>query len=546
MPFEIGQIAADYEILGLLGKGGMGRVYRVRNVISNRVEAMKVLLADISAEADLGDRFIGEIRTLARLDHPNIAKFHTAFKFENQLVMLMELVEGSTLGERAKEGPVPLDELLSYTTQTLAALSYAHQNGVIHRDIKPSNIMVTPHGVVKLMDFGIAKSTFEPLLTRPGTTMGSMLYMSPEQVRGTTVDARSDIYSVGVLLYELTAGRRPFEAENTYAILEAQLNTTPRPPLELNPALPKPLNEIIMTALAKEPMQRFQTADAFRNALESVRGRAAAPQARAQASGQTVTQPMPPPGVPPAASPRRRGLWMALGAVACVCVIAGGAVLLPHFWKSSAREGSAPAAKPDAPAQALSTSASQPAAMNPEPAANSGPATANSASVTQPVTSSPERAPTHVPRSSPGPEQKRVARVSQEARVPGSGAVQGAYPQISSAPPSPPPAQQAQPQAQPAALPAGPSQADLDKASEDLMKLHARADAVKDSLDRLRGQNAASGLGVRQDIVASASRMESYLQAADRALQSNTLDSARKDMTRAEEELNKLEAFFGR
>jgi serine/threonine-protein kinase len=546
MPFEIGQIAADYEILGLLGKGGMGRVYRVRNVISNRVEAMKVLLADISAEADLGDRFIGEIRTLARLDHPNIAKFHTAFKFENQLVMLMELVEGSTLGERAKEGPVPLDELLSYTTQTLAALSYAHQNGVIHRDIKPSNIMVTPHGVVKLMDFGIAKSTFEPLLTRPGTTMGSMLYMSPEQVRGTTVDARSDIYSVGVLLYELTAGRRPFEAENTYAILEAQLNTTPRPPLELNPALPKPLNDIIMTALAKEPMQRFQTADAFRNALESVRGRAAAPQAKAQPSGQTVTQPIPPPGIPPAASPRRRGLWMALGAVACVCVIAGGAVLLPHFWKSSAHEGSAPAAKPDAPAQALSTSASQQAAMNPEPAANSRPATANSASVTQPATPSPEPAPTQVPRSSPGPEQKRVARVSQEARVPGSGAVQGAYPQISSAPPSSPPAQQAQPQAQPAALPAGPSQADLDKASEDLMKLHARADAVKDSLDRLRGQNAASGLGVRQDIVASASRMESYLQAADRALQSNTLDSARKDMTRAEEELNKLEAFFGR
>ena len=546
MPFEIGQIAADYEILGLLGKGGMGRVYRVRNVISNRVEAMKVLLADISAEADLGDRFIGEIRTLARLDHPNIAKFHTAFKFENQLVMLMELVEGSTLGERAKEGPVPLDELLSYTTQTLAALSYAHQNGVIHRDIKPSNIMVTPHGVVKLMDFGIAKSTFEPLLTRPGTTMGSMLYMSPEQVRGTTVDARSDIYSVGVLLYELTAGRRPFEAENTYAILEAQLNTTPRPPLELNPALPKPLNDIIMTALAKEPMQRFQTADAFRNALESVRGRAAAPQAKAQPSGQTVTQPMPPPGVQPAAAPRRSGLWMALGAVACVCVIAGGAVLLPHFWKSSAHEGSAPAAKPDAPAQALSTSASQQAAINPEPAANSGPATANSASVTQPVTSSPEPAPTQVPRSSPGPEQKRVARVSQEARVPGSGAVQGAYPQISSAPPSSPPAQQPQPQAQPAAVPAGPSQADLDKASEDLMKLHARADAVKDSLDRLRGQNAASGLGVRQDIVASASRMESYLQAADRALQSNTLDSARKDMTRAEEELNKLEAFFGR
>src|SRR6185437_10134606 len=289
MAFEVGQIAADYEIQGLLGKGGMGRVYRVRNVISNRVEAMKVLLADVAAEAELGDRFIGEIRTLARLDHPNIAKFHTAFKFENQLVMLMELVEGFTLSDRGKEGPVPLDEILSYASQTLSALSYAHQNGVIHRDIKPSNIMVTPHGVVKLMDFGIAKSTFEPLLTRPGTTMGSMLYMSPEQVRGMTVDARSDIYSVGVLLYELTAGRRPFEAENTYAILEAQLNATPQAPIELNQALPKPLNDIIMTALAKEPMQRFQTAEAFRNALESIRGRA--PAAQAGSPSKLVTQP---------------------------------------------------------------------------------------------------------------------------------------------------------------------------------------------------------------------------------------------------------------
>src|SRR5947209_8631875 len=173
MPFEVGQIASDYEILGLLGKGGMGRVYRVRNVISNRVEAMKVLLADVAAEGQLGDRFIGEIRTLARLDHPNIAKFHTAFKYENQLVMVMEFVEGFTLSDRAKDGPIPLDEVLSYVTQTLAALSYAHQSGVIHRDIKPSNIMVTPHGVVKLMDFGIAKSTVDASLTRPGTTMGS-------------------------------------------------------------------------------------------------------------------------------------------------------------------------------------------------------------------------------------------------------------------------------------------------------------------------------------------------------------------------------------
>jgi serine/threonine-protein kinase len=539
MPFEVGQVAADYEILGILGKGGMGRVYRVRNVISNRVEAMKVLLADVAAEADLGDRFIGEIRTLARLDHPNIAKFHTAFKFENQLVMLMELVEGFTLSERGKQEPLPLNEVLSYATQTLAALSYAHQNGVIHRDIKPSNIMVTPHGVVKLMDFGIAKSTFEPLLTRPGTTMGSMLYMSPEQVRGMTVDARSDIYSVGVLLYELTSGRRPFEADNTYAILEAQLNATPQAPIELNPALPKPLNDIIMTALAKEPMQRFQTADAFRNALESIRERPAA--VRQPTPSKAVTQPMPLPAAQSGAPPRKRGLWMALGAVACVCVLAGGAYLLPHFWKSSAGGAMAPVAKSEPATQPVASPASQPAVnATPDtaaPAPNTGPVSTPAAtSITQPANAPSTVEPSHKAVRQLRAEKSRVGEPVSTSAVTVPVPVQQQQVQP-----------QAQPQAQPAAVtPPGPSQADLDKASEDLMKLHARADAVKDSLDRLRGQNAASGLGLRQDIVASASRMDSYLQAADRALQSNTLDSARKDMNHAEEEINKLEAFFGR
>ena len=539
MPFEVGQVAADYEILGLLGKGGMGRVYRVRNVISNRVEAMKVLLADVAAEADLGDRFIGEIRTLARLDHPNIAKFHTAFKFENQLVMLMELVEGFTLSERGKE-PLPLNDVLSYATQTLAALSYAHQNGVIHRDIKPSNIMVTPRGVVKLMDFGIAKSTFEPLLTRPGTTMGSMLYMSPEQVRGMTVDARSDIYSVGVLLYELTSGRRPFEADNTYAILEAQLNATPQTPLEVNPALPKPLSDIIMTALAKEPMQRFQTAEAFRNALESVRGRSAAGQAT---PSKAITQPMPPPAAQAAPAPRKRGLWMALGAVACVCVLAGGAFLLPHFWKSSAGgSAAAPVAKSEPAPQPTAAPVSQPTA-NPTP--DNAASASNNSAVSTPV-ASPAAPPASAPSAmepSHKPVRESHAVKSHASEGVSAGVTLVPVPVQQQAPAQP----QNQPQAQaPPVQQPGSSQADLDKASEDLMKLHSRAEAVRDSLDRLRGQNAASGLGVRQDIVASASRMESYLQAADRALQNNTLDSARKDMSHAEEELNKLEAFFGR
>ncbi len=345
MAFEVGQRVSDYEILGVLGAGGMGRVYRVRNVISDRVEAMKVLLPDLAAEPELANRFIGEIRTLASFDHPNIAQLHTAFQVDNQLVMIMEFVEGFTIDQRVKQGPVSLDEILGYATQVLAALSYAHSRGVVHRDIKPSNMMVTPHGVVKLMDFGIAKSIAEPHLTRPGTTMGSLYYMSPEQVRGGTVDARSDLYSVGISLYELTAGRRPFQADTTYDILNQQLNSAPQPPIELNANLPPALNEIILTSLAKEPMHRFQSADAFRNALQSVRASLGAAQIPTQsAPGVRARTPALADGSPPPAvqSPRRgnRGLWMGIGALALVCVVVGGAIALPHFFKTRANSES--------------------------------------------------------------------------------------------------------------------------------------------------------------------------------------------------------------
>src|SRR5271165_4863290 len=183
MALDVGQRVGDYEVLALLGAGGMGRVYKVRNIISNREEAMKILLPDFASEPELAARFMAEIRTLAGLDHPNIAQLRTAFQFQNEFVMIMEFVEGTTLEKLASESKIPLDQILDYSTQALAALSFAHGRGVTHRDIKPANIMITSHGLVKLMDFGIAKGSNDMQLTRPGTTMGSIYYMSPEQVR---------------------------------------------------------------------------------------------------------------------------------------------------------------------------------------------------------------------------------------------------------------------------------------------------------------------------------------------------------------------------
>src|SRR5450432_4018492 len=178
----------DYQILDELGSGGMGRVYRVRNVISDRVEAMKVLLPDLAGRQELATRFLREIKLLASLNHPNIATLCTALTIDNQLVMIMEFVEGVTLDELLTQSRVSVDNGTNYISQALAALSYAHQKGVVHRDIKPANMMLTADGVVKLMDFGIARSATERSMTQTGTTLGSINYMSPEQITGQPVD----------------------------------------------------------------------------------------------------------------------------------------------------------------------------------------------------------------------------------------------------------------------------------------------------------------------------------------------------------------------
>ncbi len=181
---EANRRMGDYEILGELGSGGMGRVYRVKNVLSDRIEAMKVLLPDLVGRQELAARFVREIKVLASLDHPNIAQLRTAITVDNQLVMIMELVEGSSLAERVERGPIAVGDALNYIDQALNALSYAHQRGVIHRDIKPANMMLTPQGVVKLMDFGITRSSDGGGLTMTGTTLGSLSFMSPEQTTG--------------------------------------------------------------------------------------------------------------------------------------------------------------------------------------------------------------------------------------------------------------------------------------------------------------------------------------------------------------------------
>ena len=212
MTDETNKRIGDYQILDELGSGGMGRVWRVRNVITDRIEAMKVLLPDLAGRQELAARFQREIKLMASLNHPNIAALRTAFTADNQLYMVMEYVEGTTWPTSWRTEPFRSTDALNYIRQVLSAVSYAHKQNVIHRDIKPANMMLTPQGVIKLMDFGIARAGEDRSLTMTGTTMGSLSYMSPEQVKGEPTDARSDLYSVGVSLYEIVTGQRPFVA----------------------------------------------------------------------------------------------------------------------------------------------------------------------------------------------------------------------------------------------------------------------------------------------------------------------------------------------
>ncbi|HUA97463.1 MAG TPA: serine/threonine-protein kinase [Terracidiphilus sp.] len=272
MAFEAGQSIGDYEIVARLGAGGLGAVYEVRHKISQRREAMKILLPDQSGTAEMVERFRREVQTVATLNHPNIAALHNAFYYENQLVMVMELVQGETLRDRRLRTAFTLAQAMQIAAQVLHALAYAHALGVVHRDIKPSNIMITGAGEVKLLDFGIAIAGGPGELTRAGYLLGSLSYMSPEQVSGARASTRSDLYSLGVTLYELLTGQLPITGKTDYEIMMGHVHQVPTPPHQVAPAIPVPLSVAIMRALAKDPADRFPTAEAFLEAIEGVAG----------------------------------------------------------------------------------------------------------------------------------------------------------------------------------------------------------------------------------------------------------------------------------
>lgn len=307
MNFNIGDTIGAYKIVATIGSGGMGEVFQVEHTITGRVEAMKVLAVDASGTPDRDQRFLREIQLQARLSHPNIAAVHNAFWQDGHLIMIMELIQGSSVRSLLERGALPLATAIDYACQALGALDYAHAQGVVHRDISPANMIVTEDGSLKLTDFGLAKSHTDIRLTQTGAVVGSLYYTSPEQVRGhIKVDVRADIYSLGALLFEMVTGAKLFDSDNPFRLMQAHVEQPARRPTEVDPELPPALDEILLKALEKDPDKRFQSAEMFRCALENVKntgngegeGLIALPQARQLRLAPTIEPEEAPEGVP--------------------------------------------------------------------------------------------------------------------------------------------------------------------------------------------------------------------------------------------------------
>lgn len=273
----VGDIVLHYQILEELGRGGMGVVYKAEDTRLKREVALKFLPRAVTGDAEAKQRFVQEAQAASAIQHHNICGIHDIEETDDgQLFIVMDYYEGETLKARIDRGPLKIEEALDISIQVARGLSRAHGKGIVHRDVKPANIIITKDGVAKILDFGLAKLTRGTLLTNPGSTLGTTAYMSPEQALGDEVDRRTDIWSLGVVTYEMITGRRPFDSDYDQALVYSIINVEPRKMEELRPGVPEAIEGLVRRALAKKPDERYQNADSF------------AADAEAAASGNTL------------------------------------------------------------------------------------------------------------------------------------------------------------------------------------------------------------------------------------------------------------------
>jgi serine/threonine-protein kinase len=336
------QRIGKYEVLGKIGQGAMGEVFRARDPVLNREVAIKRITAGLDADENVRKRFQREAQSAAKLMHPNIIKVYELGFEGEQLFMAMELLDGIDLKHALARRKLGLDEKLEIVEQIAAGLAFAHAHEIVHRDLKPANIHILPNGTVKIMDFGLARLAGSEM-TSTGMVMGTPHYMSPEQVRGQKADARSDVFALGCVFYELLTGRKPFDAESMHAVLFKVMQEDPPPARDLAPGTPESVLQVLEASLAKNPAERFQNAGdmlaALRHARQAVAagrghepiavGPAAAgtpgPGARRQGAGERSKGASAARRSQPAAAGRRRGLLIGLGVgLVIVAAVAAG------------------------------------------------------------------------------------------------------------------------------------------------------------------------------------------------------------------------------
>src|SRR5947199_802587 len=336
MTLPSGSRLGPFEILAPLGAGGMGEVYRARDSRLGREVAVKVLPGELASDADRRKRFEQEARSASALSHPNIITIHDIGTSDSAFYIAMELVDGKTLREVLGGGLLPMRKLLDLAVQASDGLAKAHSAGIVHRDLKPENLMVSRDGLVKILDFGLAKPVIaeskggSALMTlaeetRPGTVLGTVGYMSPEQASGRAMDFRSDQFSFGSILYEMTTGRRAFERNTSAETLTAIIREEPAPPEQVNAAVPVPLRWILERCLAKDPEERYASTRDLARDLRSLRDHLS--EASVSGSGEVV---------PIRPAPRKRALSRAgLTALLASAAVAAGMLLERRVARSS-------------------------------------------------------------------------------------------------------------------------------------------------------------------------------------------------------------------
>lgn len=346
-----GKTIGDYRIMRRLGEGGMGQVYLSEQISLKRPVALKILKSELSANASALQRFKAEAEAVAKASHPNIVQVYAIGDLNGLPYMALEYVEGFTLRDYlAKKGPPTMALAFSIMRQGAAALQRAAELGIIHRDIKPENILLTRKGAVKVADFGLSRCLAgdqPPLnLTQTGVTMGTPLYMSPEQVQGKSLDPRTDIYSFGVTCYHMLTGAPPFKGQTAFDVALQHVQTQPEPLASVRPDLPADLCAIVHKMMAKNPDDRYSTARELLRDISKLRERSDGKDV--PAAGQTATTAL----VPPVARPRRR--WIRILAGTVILALAGGA-LAGWFTRPPAKEVASTTVEPEIPDAAPET-----------------------------------------------------------------------------------------------------------------------------------------------------------------------------------------------